>query len=95
MLFNTSGYILFLTLVLLFVYFTDRQKSFLLRNMILLGASYCFYACLQVWFVLLLIYMTVVNYLCGVWIAGKKEEGKSGKQAVAVAVCLSVGALGF
>lgn len=95
MLFNTPGYILFLTLILLFVYLTNRQKSFFFRNMLLLGASYYFYACLQVWFVLLLIYITVVNYLCGTWIAGKKEEGKSAKRAVAVAICLSVGALGF
>lgn len=95
MLFNTTEYILFLILILLSIYLTNRRESFFLRNILLLGASYYFYVCIQIWFVLLLIYITVVNYLCGTWIAQKKDEGKSGKRAVTVAICLSIGALVF
>lgn len=66
-----------------------------LRNLFLLIASYYFYAQLHSWFVILLIYTTVVNYFCGLWIVEDQQQGKSGKRFVTTAIVLSIAQLVF
>ena len=95
MLFNTFEYLFFFCLVFLLFVATNRNNTLKLRNVLLLVASYYFYAQLHVWFVLLLVYTTLVNYFCGQWIVREQERGKKGRTAVTVSVILSVAQLVF
>lgn len=95
MLFNTPEYILFFSIITTLFYIANKGQYIRVRNMLLLLGSYYFYANLQLWFVLLLLYTTVVNYSCGKWIANEQQKGKKGKIAVTTAVVLSTGILAF
>lgn len=95
MLFNTPTYIAFFCIVAILFYLTNRKQSLFFRNLLLLIASYYFYATLHVWYVILLLYITIVNYGCGRWIYQQQEKGKQGKGAVTVAILLSIGILMF
>lgn len=65
------------------------------RNLILLAGSYYFYASLHLWYLLLLVYITLVNYSCGYKIADEQTKGKQGKKFVISAVVLSISVLIF
>lgn len=67
----------------------------MLRNIILLAASYFFYAQLHFWFIYLLVYMTGVNYVGGFMIDRSKRQGGTGKLAVTLSVVLSLSCLIF
>ncbi len=65
------------------------------RNALLLVASYVFYGWWNPWFILLMLFITVVNYFCG-WIIGR--PGSTPRQrfwGVTAAAALSLGTLGF
>lgn len=93
MLFNTPEYFFFFSIIAVLTYLINRKPTLLIRNILLLGASYYFYACLQIWFIYLLIYTTLVNYICGRWITSEQKKGKKGKKAVTTAILLSVSIL--
>lgn len=95
MLFNTFEYLFFFCIVFLLFVSTNNKNTLKLRNLFLLTASYYFYAQLHSWFVILLIYTTVVNYFCGSWIARDQQQGKSGKRFVTTAIVLSIAQLVF
>lgn len=95
MLFNTPEYLLFLGIISIIYYIANKTQYIGIRNIILLIASYYFYANLQPWFVILLLYTTTVNYICGLWIASEQQKGRSGKNATATAIILSTGILVF
>lgn len=95
MLFNTPEYIAFLVIAFVAVLITNRKEHMILRNLVLLVFSYFFYAQLHSWFIYLLIYMTVINYLCGYWIDRSRQRGKTGKSAVIVSVVMSLSCLIF
>lgn len=62
MLFNSFEFILFLLPVLALTLLLNRSGSLPWRNGVLLLASYAFYAWLNPWYPLLLLYITAVNY---------------------------------
>ena len=93
MFFNSWEYIVFFFCLFLTVILTNSKKGLKVRNLLLLAGSYFFYAQLHYWFVLLLIYTTAVNYLCGKWIAYSQSRGETGKKAVTIAVILSLAIL--
>lgn len=95
MLFNTPEYILFFSVVFVLFFITNKDKTLNIRNMMLIIASYFFYAQLHLWFILLLVYITGVNYLSGLWIENLKKKGKNAKIAVATSILLSLACLGF
>ena len=95
MLFNTFEYLFFFCIIFLLFVSTNNKNTLKLRNLFLLTASYYFYAQLHSWFVILLIYTTVVNYFCGSWIARDQQQGKSGKRFVTTAIVLSIVQLVF
>ena len=95
MLFNTFEYLFFFCIIFLLFVSTNNKNTLKLRNLFLLIASYYFYAQLHSWFVILLIYTTVVNYFCGSWIARDQQQGKSGKRFVTTAIVLSIVQLVF
>lgn len=95
MLFNTFEYLYFFCIVFLLFALLNNRNTVKLRNFLLLIASYYFYAQLHSWFVILLIYTTAVNYVCGLCIVRDQQQGKTGKRFVATAIVLSIAQLVF
>ena len=65
------------------------------RNAWLLFVSYIFYGWWNPWFVLLMFFITAVNYVCGHLIARPSANLRQGKTAVTVAIVMSLGLLCF
>lgn len=63
MLFNSIGFLLFFPIVLL-IYFVFPGK---IRYLWLLAASYFFYMCWNPYYIILIIFSTVITYICG-WV---------------------------
>ncbi|MBP7934714.1 MAG: MBOAT family protein [Phycisphaerae bacterium] len=80
----------FLPLVLLTYYALPFQ-----RNLLLLSASYVFYGWWDPRFVLLMLFATVVNYLCGRAIAAAGPDRRKATVALAISVAASLSLLGF
>lgn len=95
MLFNTFEYLFFFCIIFLLFVLMNNKNTLKLRNLFLLIASYYFYAQLHSWFIILLIYTTLVNYFCGLWIVRDLQQGKSGKRFVTIAIVLSIAQLVF
>lgn len=90
MLFNTFEFLLFFVVVFFLFVLTNREKTIILRNIILLGASFYFYAQLNIYFPLLLVYVCVITYISGYFIAKYIEESKKAKVLVAISTLLSL-----
>jgi len=80
----------FLPLALLVYYLLPRG-----RNFFLLCASYVFYGWWAPWFVLLMLFATAVNYVCGHIIADSKVGSPRRYWAVVASVVASLSMLGF
>ncbi|HRY66464.1 MAG TPA: MBOAT family O-acyltransferase [Phycisphaerae bacterium] len=80
----------FLPLVLLIYYALPFQ-----RNLLLLAASYVFYGWWDPRFVLLMLFATVVNYICGRAIAAAGPDRPKATVALVISVAASLGLLGF
>lgn len=93
MFFNSPEFVAFFLFVLVAFAVANRKRTLPLRNLVLLLASYWFYAQLHAWFVALLVYTTLVNYLCGLWLARCQQQGRRGRAVVTVAILLSLAQL--
>ncbi|MBN2309998.1 MAG: MBOAT family protein, partial [Candidatus Hydrogenedentes bacterium] len=65
------------------------------RNVFLLAMSYIFYGWSNPWFVLLMLFATSVNYLCGGAIARAEPGSRARKLGLLAAVVVSLSTLGF
>lgn len=88
MLFNSFSFIIFFAVVYLILsierYTTKRMA---IRNLLLLGASYVFYGWFNVGFLLVLLYVTMVNFVTG----GRLQRGgKHRKRTLGIGVVLSL-----
>ena len=92
MLFNTPTYFYFLIPTLI-AFYTLNSFSTRWRNVFLLAASWFFYAQLHWWYLLLLGYATVVNYVGGLWIDRERERKGKVKAALWTTVILTLAAL--
>lgn len=95
MLFNSPKFIAFFGLCALVFYLLNRQKTLCARNLFLLAASYFFYGNLHIWYPVLLVYITAVNFICGRQIRKQQDAGRSGKVYVTAAILLSMLMLAF
>src|SRR5436853_5980396 len=73
---------------------TDGRNCLVL-NAFLLLASYVFYGWWNPWFILLMLAVTVVNYLCGLVIGRPAAGPRLRYWGVTTAIVLSLGTLGF
>ena len=80
----------FLPAVLIIYYGLPYQ-----RNLLLLVASYIFYGWWDPSFVLLMLFATTVNYICGLVIAGAGDNRRRAKAALVVSIVASLGLLAF
>ncbi len=83
----------FLPLVLVGYYALPPRSAW--RNAWLLTTSYIFYGWWNPWFVLLMIGVTVVNYMCGLLIAEPDASERQRRWSLATGCVLSLGTLCF
>lgn len=87
MLFNSFHYLIFLPIVVL-LYFSTPFKW---RWVILLAASYYFYASAQPQYLVLMFAISTVSYLCGIWVGrDRTPEGKLQHLLLCLFFCLGV-----
>jgi D-alanyl-lipoteichoic acid acyltransferase DltB (MBOAT superfamily) len=89
MLFNTTGFFLFLAVVLALFYALPLGW----RKFLLLPASYFFYMCWNVKFALLLLTLTAIDYTAGLWI--ERSRGRARKLALVASLGANLGFLSF
>jgi len=77
MLFNSVEFAIFLPIVLVIYWLLPKEKI-TLQNILLLAASYFFYACWDYKFLFLLMFSTLLDYFSGIMMY--KASGKRGKQ---------------
>jgi alginate O-acetyltransferase complex protein AlgI len=92
MLFNSYRFALFFAA--LFPLYWGLARLPRLQNILLLGAAYYFYAQWDARFLSLLILSTVMDYLCGLWVA-RVEERHRRRGVVALSMALNLGLLGY
>ena len=76
--FNSLSFVLFFTAVLV-LYFSIPHRF---RWILLLAASYYFYMCWKIEYVVLILAATLVNYLCGLQMGRTADRGKRKKYLV-------------
>ena len=93
MLFNSLEFAIFLPIVLL-LYYGLRHKQ---QNILLLIASYIFYAFWDVRFLSLILISTIVDYTVGLWVerAREKENGRQAQIALTASLTVNLGLLAF
>lgn len=92
MLFNSISFAIFLPIVFILYWFTTRG-NFRSQNILLLIASYFFYACWDWRFLFLLIFSTLLDYSTGIKIFNAKEK-KRKKIWLWLSICVNLGFLG-
>ena len=90
MLFNTTQFFVFLAVVLALFYLSPRR----LRKYILLAASYYFYASWNAKFIALLLTLTVIDYVAGIWLE-RVPPGPRRKAVLIFSLAANLGFLGF
>jgi D-alanyl-lipoteichoic acid acyltransferase DltB (MBOAT superfamily) len=92
MLFNTTSFILFISIVFLLYWFVFSKKL-KLQNFFLLVASYFFYGWWDWRYLSLVLLCSIVNYIAGLLLM-KTEIQKQRKLILTVCCLISLGVLG-
>ena len=90
MVFNSFEFIGYLIIVLIITYVLNKHKLFKSRNTFLLIASWVFYGSFNYWFLLLLGFITIINYFGAVLIEEYRKYAKTIETSV---IILSIGQL--
>lgn len=93
MLFNSISFAIFLPIVF-FLYWFMTNKNLKLQNLLLLVASYYFYACWDWRFMFLLMFSTFLDYYTGLKIEESKNQNLR-KFWLWLSVGINLGFLGF
>jgi D-alanyl-lipoteichoic acid acyltransferase DltB (MBOAT superfamily) len=92
MLFNSLDFAIFLPVVF-FLYWFATQRSLKLQNLLLLAASYFFYACWDWRFLFLLMFSTLLDYFTGLKME-KSENNQKRKFWFWLSIIINLGFLG-
>ncbi len=105
MVFTTHIFVFYFLPTVLLVYYAlpyllnvvglGAERASPARNGFLLLASYVFYGWWNPWLILLILSVTVVNYVCGRLTARPGASRRQRLGSVVTAVCVSLGTLGF
>ncbi len=90
MLFNSFDFVIFLPLVVIAYYLIPAKH----RWMFLLAASYYFYMCWRIDYIVLIVVSTLVDYWAGLRMSAQTEKRKRRKYLIA-SLCLNLGLLFF
>lgn len=88
MLFNTPNYVIFFLVVACVVILTNKFAFCKTRNAFLLVASYVFYGMLHVYYPILLLYVTLINYWGGRVLYSCAEQNR--KRIISVVIIFSI-----
>src|SRR5215831_13172101 len=88
MVFNSLTFLVFLSVVLLLYYRLGHRA----QNWMLVGASYLFYGWWDYRFVGLLLFTTVFDYCCALWIQDESRQGRR-KLLLASSMTVNLGVL--
>ncbi|MDQ1256157.1 MAG: alginate O-acetyltransferase complex protein AlgI [Candidatus Hydrogenedentes bacterium] len=91
MVFTSHIFVFYFLPIVLLVYYALPLK----RNFFLLCASYVFYGWWNPWFLLLMLFATAVNYVCGHLIAQAPVGSRQRYWSLVAAVVVSLSTLGF
>jgi alginate O-acetyltransferase complex protein AlgI len=92
MVFSSLVFLLrFLPITILLYFLMPAMKA---KNMVLIAASLIFYAWGEPVWVMLLVYSSVIDYVCG-WFAGKYKNTAKGRMFLAASLILNLGMLAF
>jgi len=94
MLFNSIEFLIFFPLVFL-LYWAIKPEKFRLQNLLLIVASYFFYACWDWRFLFLLIFSTSLDYFTGLKIYESGSNKKRKKIWLLTSIIVNLGFLGF
>ncbi len=93
MLFNSTDFAVFLPVVFI-LYWAASPQKLKLQNLILLLASYFFYACWDWRFLFLLLFSTTLDYFTGIKI-GESNNSSNRKFWLLLSITINLGLLGF
>lgn len=93
MLFNTINFAIFLPIVFLLYWFATR-RNFKLQNILLLIASFFFYASWDYRFLFLLMFSTFLDYFTGIKIYCSRNQRRR-KAWLWLSICINLGFLGI
>jgi|TARA_B110000967_G_scaffold756_1_gene734 alginate O-acetyltransferase complex protein AlgI len=93
MLFNSIDFALFLPVVFILYWFVT-PKYLNLQNLLLVGASYFFYALWDWRFLSLIVFSTVLDFIVGILLDKESNEGKR-KLYLFISIAVNLGFLGF
>ena len=93
MLFNSISFLLFLPVVFV-IYWWANKRSLQLQNLLLLVASYFFYACWDWRFLFLLLFSTALDYFTGIKMEEAKNETNK-KRWFWLSIIVNIGFLGI
>lgn len=93
MLFNSIGFLIFLPIVFILYWFVFN-KRYQFQNMLLLVASFYFYACWDWRFLFLLVFSIALDFFSGLRIEKSKTSGEA-KFWLALSIIINLGFLGF
>lgn len=93
MLFNSIDFAIFLPIVFILYWFVTA-KHLKLQNLLLVGASYFFYAFWDWRFLSLIVFSTVLDFIVGLLLEKENNQGRR-KLYLAVSVSINLGFLGF
>lgn len=91
MIFNSLSFLIFLPIVFI-IYWSIKSTKY--RNVILLFASFYFYACWDIRFLALLIFSTLLDYLSGIKIFESNKKSHQKKWLI-LSIGINLGFLGF
>ena len=92
MLFNSFTFIgFFLVVLLLLVMEQATTRRVAMRNALLLAASYVFYGWFNVGFLLILLYVTLVNYFTGYLLTKAQDRQQTTDHSQRAKLCLGIG----
>jgi alginate O-acetyltransferase complex protein AlgI len=92
MLFNSLDFAIFLPIVFLLYWFT-ANKNLKAQNTLLLIASYFFYSWWDWRFLILLVSLSLINYMIGIWIE-RNETNRKGRIWLITGLIINIGVLG-
>src|SRR5574343_1876128 len=75
MLFNSASFLIFFPLIFVLYWFVN-QRNLMLQNLMLMAASYYFYACWDWRFLFLLIFSTLLDYFTGLQMDRYSDQKK-------------------
>lgn len=93
MLFNSVGFFIFLPVVYI-LYWLIPRNQLVVKNTLLLIASYFFYSCWDVRFLGLLLFSTLLDYYCGIQVSESITVSKR-KLWLWISIAINLGFLGF